>query len=112
MGREDKNGFRPGTDLEKREKKHYHVVRKNKADVRAVFRGIVSAYLIYLGWDLIRSGGSDPTFPVAVGWLAGGLFIAAALGFGWYTWKQYKQALQEAELTPQEEEELRREREE
>lgn len=112
MGREDKNRFHQGAGAGKRERKRYHVVRKNKADVRAVFRGVVSAYLIYLGWDLIRSGGNDPTFPVAVGWLAGGLFIAAALGFGWYTWKQYKLALQEAELTPQEEEELHREREE
>ena len=95
-----------------RKKKHYHVVRQNKADTKALFRGIVCGYLLYLAWQLIRSGGSDPTFPPFVAWLLGGVFILASAGFGFYTWGEYQQALKEAELTPEEEEELRREREE
>ena len=87
-------------------KKRYHVVRKNKADTRALFRAIVSGYLFYLAWQLVGSGGSDPSFPPIAGWLTGGLFAAAAAGFGIHTWKQYQLALREAELTPEEEAEL------
>ena len=93
-------------------KKHYHVVRKNKADTKALLRVLVCGYLLYLAWQLITSGGSDSTFPPAVAWLTGGLSGAAAIGFGVYAIKEYKQALKAAELTPEEEEELRREREE
>ncbi len=96
----------------KREEKRYHVARKNKADMRALFRGIVCAYLFYLGWQLITSGGSDSSFPPVAGWLTGGLFAAAAVGFGVHAWKEYQAALKEAELTPKELEELRRERQE
>ncbi len=94
------------------EKKHYHVVRKNRADTRALLRGLVSAYLLYLGWKLITGAGHDPTFSPVLGYLAGGLFAAAALAFGFYTWRQYLSDRRAAELTPEEEEELRREQEE
>lgn len=94
------------------QKKRYHVVRKNKADTRALFRVILCGYLLYLAWQLIQSGGSDPSFPPLVAWLLGGLFILAAVGFGWYSWREYRRALAEAELTPEEEEALRREQEE
>ena len=93
------------------EKKHYHVVRKNRADTRALLRGLVSAYLLYLGWKLITGAGHDPTFSPVLGYLAGGLFAAAALAFGFYTWRQYLSDRRAAELTPEEEEELRREQE-
>ena len=91
-------------------KKHYHVVRKNKADTKALFRAIVCGYLLYLAWQLVNSGGSDASFPAAADWLTGALFAAAAVGFGLYSWKEYRQALREAELTPQEEEALRQDR--
>lgn len=94
------------------DKKHYHVVRKNRADTRALLRGLVSAYLLYLGWKLITGAGHDPTFSPVLGYLAGGLFAAAALAFGFYTWRQYLSDRRAAELTPEEEEELRREQEE
>ena len=98
--------------MERREKKHYNVVRKNKADTKALFRVLLCGYLVYLAWQLIRSGGSTPSFPPLVAWLLGGMFLLAAAGFGRYAWGEYKRALKEAELTPEEEEELRREREE
>lgn len=94
------------------EKKHYHMVRKNRADTRALLRGLVSAYLLYLGWKLITGAGHDPTFSPVLGYLAGGLFAAAALAFGFYTWRQYLSDRRAAELTPEEEEDLRREQEE
>lgn len=93
------------------EKKRYHVVRKNRADTRGLLRGLVSAYLLYLGWKLISSAGRDPTFPPALGCLAGGLFAAAALAFGFYAWRQYLSDRKAARLTPEEEAELRREQE-
>lgn len=95
-----------------KEKKRYHVVRKNKADTKALFRAVVCGYLFYLSWQLVSGGGSDASFPPVAGLLTGGLFAAAAAGFGLYSWKEYRQALREAELTPEEEEALRREREE
>lgn len=93
------------------EKKRCHVVRKNRADTRALLRGLVSAYLLYLGWKLIAGAGSTPDFPPALGLLAGVLFAAAAVAFGFYTWRQYLADRKAAELTPEEEEELRREKE-
>lgn len=95
-----------------REKKHYHVVRKNKADTKALLRVLVCGYLLYLAWQLVDSAGSEPSFPPFAAWLLGGILAAAAVGFALYAWKEYKQALQAAELTPEEEEALRREREE
>ena len=94
----------------RREKKRYHVVRKNQADLKALLRALVSGYLLYLAWRLVGLGGSDPTFSPATGWLAGGVLGTAAAGFGLYSWKEYRQALREAELTPQEEEALRQDR--
>ncbi len=92
-------------------KKRYNVVRKNSADLHALLRGFVAAYLLYLGWKLITSGG-DASFPPAAGYAAGTLFAAGAVVFGCYTWKRYRSDLQDAELTPEEEEEaLRQERE-
>lgn len=94
------------------EKKRYHVVRKNRADTQALLRGLVSAYLLYLGWKLISGAGRSPDFPPALGYLAGGLFAAAALSFGFYTWRRYLSDRKAALLTPEEEAELRREQEE
>lgn len=100
-----------GADAGRREKRRYHVVRKNKADTKALFRVIVCGYLFYLAWQLVSGGGSDPSFPPLAGWLTGGLFAAAAAGFGVYSWKEYRAALREAELTPEEEAELRQDQE-
>ncbi len=85
-------------------KKRYHVVRKQQADMKALLRGLVAAYLLYLAWKLGGSGGSD--LPAAARSLIGGLFAVGAVLFGWFTWKQYRSALKEAELTPEEEEKL------
>ena len=93
------------------EKKRFHVVRKNRADTRALLRGLVSAYLFYLGCKLIAGASRAPDFPPVLGCLFGVLFAAAAAAFGLYTWRQYLSDRKAAELTPEEEEELRREQE-
>lgn len=93
-------------------KKRYNVFRKNKADLRVLLRALVAAYLLYLGWKLITSGGDTASFPPALGYGLGALFAAGAIAFGCYTWRAYRADLRDAELTPEEEEEaLRQERE-
>lgn len=90
-------------------KKHFHAVRKQRADTRALLRALVSGYLLYLAWKL--AGSADPDFPQTARYLAGGLFAATAAAFGLFTWKRYQADRADAELTPEEEEELRRDRE-
>ena len=85
-------------------KKRYHIVRKQQADLTALLRGLVAAYLLYLAWKL--GSGSDSGFPTAARLLTAGLFAAGAVLFGGFTWKQYRSALKEAELTPEEETKL------
>lgn len=89
-----------------KEARRYHVVRKNQADMKALLRALVSGYLLYLGWKLIRSGGSTPSFPPFAACLLGGLLALAGAAFGWYTWQEYRRALKGAELTPEEKAEL------
>ena len=71
----------------------------------------VAVYLLYLAWKIATASGADASFSQPVSLLIGGVFAAAALAFGWYTWRRYRADLKEAQLTPEEEEELRRERE-
>ncbi len=92
-------------------KPRYNRVRKSNADMKALFRALVSAALLYMAWKMPSLARSDPTFPSALGWAACGLFAAAAVGFGVYTWKSYLADRKNAELTPQEEEALCREQE-
>lgn len=84
------------------ERKRYHVVRKQQADMKALLRALVSGYLFYLGLRLISQGSGNPLL-----YLAGGIFAAGAAAFGWFTWRQYRAALSQALLTPEEEEALR-----
>lgn len=89
--------------------KHYNVPRKQKADMKVMLRALVSGYLLFLAWKLVSSSG--PEFPRAARYLAGLVFTAGAAAFGWFTWKSYRAGLKDAELTPEEEEELRQQEE-
>ena len=80
-------------------KKDYDMARKSRADMRALLRGLVSAYLLFLAVQLLRN--SDPDFPAAGRFVGCGVFAVGAVLFGWFTWKQYRAALREAELTPE-----------
>lgn len=88
--------------------KRYHVLRKQKADMKALLRALVSCYLLYLAWKLW--GAAD--FSQALRLLSAGAFAAAAVGFGLFTWKQYQADRKAAQLTAEEEQALDREREE
>ena len=89
-------------------KKRYHVVRKQKADTRALMRSVAVAYLLYLAWQLAFVN-EDASFPPAARMAAGVLFAACGLGYGAYVWRRFQADRREAELTPEEEAELRRE---
>lgn len=88
------------------EKKRYHMIRKQQADVKALLRVLVSGYLLYLAWKLV--GSSVPGFPQEVRYLISGTFAVGAAAFGWFTWKSYRAGLKDAELTPEEKAELDR----
>ena len=77
--------------------------RKSRALSSAALRGALAAYLIYLGWRIIRGALSgDSPMPVWAGALIGGAFILIALGFGVYLVRSYRREVREAE-PPQEE---------
>ena len=84
------------------EKKQYNVTRKNQAEFRALLRGLVAVYLLYLAWKLAFVGGEDPTFPPAAGIASGIVLAAGAVIFGVFTWKRFLADRRDAELTPEE----------
>lgn len=78
--------------------------KRNRAMNIATLRAVVAAYLVYLGGSLIvdylrgRSGVSP-----FLAWGPGLLFIAAGIGFGYYTWKTWRAAAAAAEQSAEEE---------
>ncbi len=77
----------------------YDPAKRAKVSNIAILRAVVAAYLAYLGFDLLRDwfrGAS--TLSPALAWTAGLGFIAAALAFGFYTWKRWKQESEAARL--------------
>lgn len=86
--------------------KKYDLQRKARAGTSAGLRGLVAAYLIYLGWKILN-GALAGSFPAGqwIGVLIGVAFILAALGFGVYILRRYRLDLKAAEL-PEDQEEL------
>ena len=77
----------------------YDTAKRTKANNLAVLRAVVAAYLAWLGFSLIRDclrGAS--TLSPAFAWTAGLVFIAAALAFAFYIWRQWKRELSAAKL--------------
>ena len=78
--------------------------KRTRAMNITTLRAVVAAYLVYLGGSLIvdylrgRSGVS----PI-LAWGPGLLFIAAGIGFGYYTWKIWRAAAAAAEPSAEEE---------
>jgi hypothetical protein len=83
----------------KEDRFEYDVQKRARAGTAATFRALVSAYLIYLGWSVLRGvlNGSS-TVPVWLGWLIAVFFTGAALAFGFYTWKTWRRDLEAARL--------------
>ena len=75
----------------------YDIQQRAQAGVKATFRGVVAAYIAYLGYKLIRD--ANGAWQIAVG----AVFIAAALAFGVYAWKRWHIDLAAAKLPDEDE---------
>ncbi len=93
------------------EKKKYRIADKNRADMRALLRGIVAAFLLYSAYQLCFRV-ADESMPDWVRIAAGAVLALAAIGFGAFTWKRYRADCEDAVLTDEELEQLRKEQEE
>lgn len=83
----------------KDDKLEYDVQKRAKAGTAATARAAVAGYVIWLGVKIIRGViAGDTTMPPALGWIAGIVFIAAALAFGVYIWKRWRQDVEAARL--------------
>ena len=80
----------------------YDVQKRARAGTRATFRAVVSIYLCYMAYLVVKGLGGDSPIPTPVGWAIALVFVAAAVGFGFYTWKHYRKDLADAKLTPKE----------
>ena len=77
----------------------YDIQKRAKAGTAATLRAVISVYVIYLGWTVLKGvlNGSSPV-PVWVGWLVAIVFTVGAVGFGVYTWKPYLRDREAARL--------------
>ena len=77
----------------------YDIQKRARAGTSATLRAAVAIYIIYLGRSIIK-GVREGTSTMApwLGWTAGIVFIAAALGFGVYAWKRWRMDLENARL--------------
>lgn len=86
----------------RKEKPRYSFQRKNQATFRGVTRGVMSLYLAYLGFQMIKSclNGEESASTWATP--VGAVFIVIAVFVGIYAWKHYRTDMKNAELTPTE----------
>ena len=77
----------------------YDIQKRAKAGTAATLRAVISVYVIYLGWTVLKGvlNGTSPV-PVWVGWLVAIVFTAASIAFGFYTWKTWRRDLEAARL--------------
>lgn len=76
-------------------KLEYDVQKRAKAGTAATFRGVVAAYIAYLGYRLIK--GADSTLFIVIGIF----FILAAAASCFYIYKRWKIDLEAARLKPE-----------
>ena len=78
------------------QKFEYDIQKRAQAGLKATFRGVVAAYIVYLGYQLIRDAAG--AWQIA----AGAVFIAAALAFGVYAFRRWRLDLEAARLPDEE----------
>ena len=78
----------------------YDIAERNKAGSIAALRVAVAVYLFYLGLSMIRDllRGVSTMSPVFV-WIVGLVFIAAAVAFGFYTWRRWRADVEAARFS-------------
>ena len=70
----------------------YDIQKRAQAGMKATFRGLVAAYIIYLGYKLIQDAAG--VWQIA----AGVVFIVVALAFGVYAFRRWRIDLEAARL--------------
>lgn len=78
----------------------YDIQKRAKAGTRATLRAVVSLYLIYMAYLIVKALGKDSPIPLPVGYGIAGIFVAAGIAFGVYTYRRYRIDLADARLTP------------
>ena len=87
-----------------RNQQQYDAQKKARAGTRAILRTVVALYLIYLGYNILKGTvHGESSLPLWLGYLAGIVFIAAALGFGVYIYRRWRMDLEAAILSDTEE---------
>ncbi|WP_296691021.1 hypothetical protein [Ruminococcus sp.] len=74
----------------------YDQVKYSKALRFAALRFIVAVYICYLAFKIASA--DDTTMSKTLCWIIGGVFIAAAIGFGVYSYKRFHADLDDAKL--------------
>jgi len=79
----------------------FDIQKRARAGTAATLRAVVAAYIVYLGWTVLRGvlNGTSPV-PVWVAWLVAAVFTAGAIGFLFYTWKTYLRDREAARIVP------------
>jgi hypothetical protein len=87
--------------MDREQQLEYDVQKRARAGTAATFRAAVALYFLYLAWQIVRGvmDGTSSMSPV-IGWIAGLGFVAAALVFGFYTWKRWRADVEAARLPP------------
>lgn len=81
------------------EKKNYDFAKRSQAFTRALLRGAVAIYLLYLAVSIVRGVyGGTTAMPVLAAWALGIAFAAAAVAFVVYAWRRCRRDLKAAEL--------------
>lgn len=87
-------------------KLEYDIQKRARAGTRATLRAAVALYIAYLGRNIIQGvrDGSSSMAPW-IGWTAGIVFLAAAVGTGVYAYRRWRLDLEAARLPESESEE-------
>ncbi|MBQ9663147.1 MAG: hypothetical protein IJV40_08375 [Oscillospiraceae bacterium] len=77
----------------------YDVQKRAKAGTAATLRAVVSIYVVYLAWTVLKGvlDGSSPV-PLWLACLVAVVFTGAAIAFGVFTWKTYQRDKEAARL--------------
>ena len=71
--------------------------KQTKAGTAALLRLAVAGYLVYMGYKIAVN--ENTTMPPVTAKILGGVFIAAAMGFGAYTLLRWRKDIAAAQIT-------------
>ena len=87
---------------EKEPRFQYDIQKRARAGTSGTLRAAVALYILYIGYTLLRDTMAGvSSLPAWLGWLAGLVFMGAAVAFGVYTYRRYRAELAAAKLPPE-----------